>query len=258
MPTSLALHPVRVAVLVSLLAWSSLSAPAIRERAESGHHTGTLIAAFLTPSQILLCSDGRVVDSASGSIVSEQWTKVHRLTDGIGLLTAGRDLPGLAFTIAGDLSRRRSFGLREAVAATARHLQRAWAALPAGPEGRPVGRAFAFLAGFDDEGRPRLFEFDSEHAPVLGAREIPLFDTDQNLDIAAVVTGAGPKQNVSTLIVEHLDRVQRHAPRTDRLKLLVKAFDGVKAELAAANPRIGGETFVASIASTPSQPAAHR
>ncbi len=50
---------------------------------------GTLVAAVLTTNQIILCSDGRVVSAADGSVIREDWSKVHRLTDRVGLLSVG-------------------------------------------------------------------------------------------------------------------------------------------------------------------------
>ena len=82
----------RPLIAAALVAAASLAdAPRLSpDRREASYHSGTLIAALVTRSEILLCSDGRVVNSLDRTPIREDWPKVHRLTTRAGLLTAGR------------------------------------------------------------------------------------------------------------------------------------------------------------------------
>jgi hypothetical protein len=125
---------------------------------------------------------------------------------------------------------------------------RAWASLPVGPDGRAAGRTVVFLAGFDERGRPRLFRFDSEDQPTFQSREVPLFDRNRQMEIAAIATTGALDPNVSSLIVERLEQVERQAPAIGRQRQFVTAFNDVKAELASSHAHVGGQTFVTTVA----------
>lgn len=206
---------------------------------------GTLIAAFVTRSNILLCSDGRVVNSADGQVLREDWSKVHRLAHAVGLLTGGRNLPGLLTGIAAAIERR-DVDVTRVATATRSVLEREWRQLSTAT--RPAeGRAVAIVAGFDARGRARVFHFDSDDHPAFRPVEIPLFGRGTELDVVAIATGTGPDQDVSQAIVREVDVLYRRQPSTDRRQLFTTAFNAAKTELGARNSRIGGRTFVAEI-----------
>lgn len=207
---------------------------------------GTLIAAFITRTSIVLCSDGRVVNSATGAVVRDDWTKVHRLTGYAGMLTGGRDLPRLMQGIAGALAGDPEADVAEVAGRTRDVLGQEWSLLSANSH-PPSGRAVAIVAGFDSRGLPRVFHLDSDDRPTFRPAEVMLFNSGDDLEVVAIATGAGADEDVSRVIIGHVDTIYRRQPRIDRERLFIAAFNVAKDELGTRNSRIGGRTFVADI-----------
>lgn len=206
---------------------------------------GTLIAAFLTKTEIVLCSDGRAVNASTGVVVSDAWTKIHRLTDRVGLLTAGRDLPGLVPRFRAKQAAARPSTITQLADLLQGALDEEWAALPPGDPGGGAGRSFVFMTGFDAVGAPRIFHLDSQAR--FRVQEMPLFGGGRELEIAAMSTGSGLTQDPSGLLLRQLQSTRTREPAIDLLRWLLSSFDAAKAELASQDPRIGGRTFVAVI-----------
>ncbi len=225
-----------------------MALPALVPHAGTGYGAGTLVAAFITRTEILLGSDGRVVNSLTRETLRDDWPKVHRLTDQTGLLTAGRDLPRLRDQFAAKLGSQRP----DAVSAVATMLRGAleaeWSALPpAGPGQPPAGRSFAAVAGFDAGGTPRLFYMDSASRPAFLLQPVALFGAGQELEVFAIASNLEANEDVSARLVRHLDAIARQQPGGDRRRLMLMAFEAAKEELGARNRTIGGATFAATI-----------
>ena len=230
-----------LALAVALL--SSVPAP---ER-DRGHGTGTLIAAFVTKTEVLLCSDGRVVNSTNGSTVRDDWPKVHRLTDRSGLLAAGRDLPGLLGQFERKLGAQRPDAVSAVASVVRGSLEAEWAGL-AGRSGQtPAGRAFTVVAGFDADGAARLFFMDSASRPPFHLEQVGLFGAGQDLEVFAIASNSGANEDVSALLVRNLEALVRQQPGADRRRLMLSAFNAAKEELGRRNSSIGGATFAARI-----------
>ena len=232
-----------IALSATALAFLILVLSALAGQDSSPELEGTLVAAFVTRTEIVLCSDGRVVNSSDGTVVRDDWSKVHRLNDRIGLLTAGRDLPGLTQRTRVKLSRQASTSMTDTVSAIRVALQEEWTSLANGASATQ-GRAFVFVAGFDESGAPRLFHLDSQSA--FKINEMPLFTISRDLEIGAIATGMEPQDPAAT-IVKYLDGLQRGQPALGLHRLLLGAFNATKAELGSRNARIGGVTFAATI-----------
>jgi len=240
-----------IALVATALAFAMLvvSALAGGEQPSGTDTGGTLVAAFVTKTEIVLASDGRIVNSGDGSVVRDDWSKVHRLSERVGMLTAGRDLPGLLQRVRAKLklARQVSTTISETIGALRAALQEEWASVGvASSRSGTSGRAFVFVAGFDEHGAPRLFYLDSQSSPVFRVTEMPLFIEARDLEIGAIATGM-EHQDPSATIVKHLDGLQTRQPGLDLHRLLLGAFNATKAELASRNSRIGGLTFAATI-----------
>ena len=194
----------------------------------------------------MLCSDGRVVNSSDGVVVRDDWSKVHRLSDRIGVLTAGRDLPGLMSRVQSRLARQPAASMSDTVATLRQALVEEWASVTTGSRSATRGRTFVFLAGFDETGAPRLFHLDSRTQPEFRIAEMPLFVTVRDLEIGAIATGT-QTEDPSATIVRHLDGLQHRQPTIGLHRLLFGTFNATKAQLAASNSRIGGLTYAATI-----------
>jgi hypothetical protein len=240
----------RPLIAAALIAAASLAlaAPRLPQDPDGApHHSGTLIAALVTRSEILLCSDGRVVNSVDRATVREDWPKVHRLTTRAGLLTAGRDLPGLRDRFAEKLGPQRPEAVSAVATVLRGSLEAEWSAMAARSGRLPAGRVFAIVAGFDTDRTPRLYYMDSATAPAFLMQTVPLFDTGQDLEVFAIASNLDRREDASALLVRHLDSLVRQEPGGDRRELMLRAFDAAKRELARRNPTIGGLTFAAAI-----------
>jgi hypothetical protein len=229
-----------------LLALASLNLAALRA-APAGQAEGSLIAAFVTKQEILLCSDGRAVSSADGAIVREDLPKVHRLTSRIGMLTAGRTLPGLIARFKSGASAGESQPLVGLVGAMRDALQAEWQDVVASSNGGTTGRAFAFVTGFDESGTPRVFYMDTYGARNLRVTEMSMLAGGRELEVVAIASGDDGSMDASAAIVRHIDAIHRRQPGLARQALLVAAFKAAQDELSARDPRIGGRTFAAAI-----------
>ena len=238
-----------MALAVTALAFAVLVLSAIAgQDAEASPDSteGTLVAAFVTRTEIVLCSDGRIVNSADGAVVRDDWSKVHRLSDRVGVLTAGRDLPGLMSRVRTRLARQPDTAMSGLVAALRLALLEEWASVTASSRAATRGRTFVFVAGFDERGAPRLFHLDSQSQPEFRLNEMPLFVEPRDLEIGAIATGT-ENEDPSAAIVRHLSGLQHQKPALGLHQLLLGAFNATKAQLAARNSRIGGLTYAAAI-----------
>ena len=213
----------------------------------AGHPTGTLIAAFVTRTEILLCSDGRVVDSVSRSTVRDDWPKVHGLTTRTGLLTAGRDLAGLRDQFVMKLGTQQPEAVSAVATVLRGSLEAEWRALGARSGRPPAGRVFAVVAGFDTDGAPRLFYMDSGTTPSFLMQPVPLFGAGQALEVFAIATNSSVREDISALIVRNLDALVRQQPGAERRPLMLAAFEAAKRDLSARNPTVGGRTFASIV-----------
>jgi len=213
----------------------------------TAYDTGTLIAVFATRTEILLCSDGRVVNSVSRATIRDDWPKIHRLTDLTGLLTAGRDLPRLRDQFAAKLGNQRPQAVSAVATVLRGALEAGWTALTLEAGRAPAGRAFAVVAGFDADGPARLFYMDSASKPPFLLQPVSLFATGQDLEVFAISSNVDANEDVSSLLVRHVDALARAQPGADRRRLMLAAFAAAKQELATRNTSIGGDTFAAVI-----------
>ena len=240
----------RPLIAAALVAAASLAVVAPRlsqDLGEASHRSGTLIAALVTRSEILLCSDGRVVNSVDRETVREDWPKVHRLTARAGLLTAGRDLPSLRDRFAEKLGLQRPEAVSAVATVLRGSLEAEWGAMAARSGRLPAGRVFAIVAGFDADRTPRLYYMDSATTPAFLMQTVPLFEAGQDLEVFAIASNLDRREEASALLVRHLDSLARQQPGGERRDLMLRAFDGAKQELAQRNPTIGGVTFAAAI-----------
>jgi len=233
----------RLAVVGLAFALEALTGPAPSRL--SAHATGTLIAAFVTRTEILLCSDGRVVNSASRETVRDDWPKVHRLTDQAGLLTAGRDLPRLREQFAAKLGSQRLDAVSAVATVVRGALEAEWSAIATSSGQAPAGRAFAVVAGFDADRASRLFYMDSASRPAFLLQPVSLFAGGQELEVFAISSNIDANEDVSSRLVRHLDALAKQQPGADRRRLMLAAFEAAKQELGARNRTIGGQTFAA-------------
>ena len=209
---------------------------------------GTLVAAFVTKGEIVLCSDGRVVNSADGVVVRDDWSKVHRLNDRVGMLTAGRELPGARFSHSRQARADRIHGDRRdrvgAADGARRGVEQRRGRHRAGRMGQ-AGRSCSWRDS-TSAARPGSFTWTARSRPAFRVTEMPLFTDVRDLEIGAIATGT-EQEDPSTTIVKHLGGLQARQPTIGLHRIAARRVQRDKAELGARNYRIGGLTFAAAI-----------
>jgi hypothetical protein len=211
---------------------------------------GTLIAAFLTKSDIFLASDGRVIHKDSGEICND-WSKVHQINKHVGMLTAGAYLPYLKDDVVRNCIERDISSVDEVAKITCLVLKEIWRLNVAKFEREGnlnEVRIFVFLAGFDSYRCPRLLYLDNMSDPMFSIQERLLFQTGSDLEIAAMSTGSGQEEDPATLVSAEINKnLGSRSGNTNLLQVLNSAFNKTKNRLSATNPRIGGKTFFSRI-----------
>ena len=212
---------------------------------------GTLIAAFLTKSDIFLASDGRVICNETGK-VDDNWSKVHKINNYVGMLTAGAYLPHLKDDIIKNCKERSLTFVDHVVKITSLVLKEIWRLnvdrFKRDGKSDEI-RIFIFLAGFDQNRVSRLFYLDNLSTPIFNIQERTLFQTSNDLEIAAMSTGSGKVENPSEILFAKInnrlifnDSVNNNLPG-----ILYSSFNDTKDQLSKTNQRIGGHTFFSKI-----------
>jgi len=211
---------------------------------------GTLIAAFLTKNAIFFASDGRVIDSNSGK-VHNNWSKVHRINNYVGMLTDGAYLKHLKDDIVRNCNEKDSSSADGVAQIASLLLKEIWHLNfnRIEREGKlNEVRIFIFLAGFDNTKRPRLFYMDNMSDPIFKIQERQLFQSGRDLEIAAMSTGSGQNENPSELLTSEIKKsLQSLSGDYNLSQVLYSSFGATKDQLSVTNSQIGGETFFSKI-----------
>jgi len=209
---------------------------------------GTLVVAFLMRNEILLCSDGRVVDALSGAVVRDDWSKVHQLTPMIGLLTLGRYLPNLVSSFRSQWSGRTGSSVLDAVTVLSLSLTEEWRNLTTQPGHLASDlRVFIFIAGFENTGQARLYYLDDRTDPPFTIKERILFADGCDVEIAAMSHGSKGEQNPALAIRRQFAIIQKNQLLHNVRRQLLDSFEAAKDELSLMDSHIGGRTFAATI-----------
>lgn len=199
--------------------------------------TGT----FILKDQIILLSDGRVVNIKTKDILNDETSKVHRLSDKVGMLTAGRFIPGVKELIVENCNKRNFETIDEIAIIASNIFQTAWRK---NYDNTKDIRLFAFIVGFDRNYKPKLYYIDNMTAPPLVLIERKLDLNSDNVEIGVMATGSNNENEVSKYLVENFSALNEKLHPVERM---IEAFDLTKNQLSIENKSIGGNTFVSII-----------
>lgn len=217
----------------------------------SFYYIGTFVATFVMKDKIFLLSDGRIVDSRAGTITSESFSKVHRLTNKVGMLTAGRYLPNLTTEISNICENMKTVYVDEVVKIAKTVLEKTSEQLYLRINNQELVkdiRIFVFIVGFDENSNPRLFYLDNMSKPPFKIQERMLFQSGYDIEIGAMSTGSGEFEDPSSILVKHFKREYELKGRyVDLVTIIHSAFSYTKEEMSKRNHQIGGEVFISCI-----------
>ncbi len=211
-------------------------------------HEGTLVAVFVTRTKVFLLSDGRVTRKRDGASY-DNWSKVHKLSNMVGMLTAGAYPPSLRGDIIRNCEDRKVSWVKDVTKVTSLVLQEIWRQVTANPDNQDSirnTRIFIFIAGFDESLHPHLYFLDNLSEPPFKVQEKDLFVSGHDLEIGAISTGSGDTESPSVLLRKYL--TPRLGANSENLRSIIySAFNNTKDELSKTIPQIGGETFFGEV-----------
>lgn len=204
---------------------------------------GTLVCNVVTPWKIYLFSDGRV--NEKGKIISDDHSKVHKITKFAGMLAAGMYLKPLVPTLIKECEAQALTFVEDVVQIASVLLQKIWKDNLKSMEKREEEdkmKIFTFVAGYSKNKIPKLYYLESTSTPRFGIIERPLFKGGNDVEVGAVVS-AGTTKDVTALISKHIMRIRETTKINNLEKVFRKAFDATKQEINAENQLVGGKTF---------------
>lgn len=211
---------------------------------------GTLIATFITKNKIYLLSDGRVINKIDGTI-RDDWSKIHKINNRVGMLVAGIYVPNLRDDIIRNCRERDLTSVKDVANISSLILQEIWNQYTANPEYKEKIkniRIFVFLVGFDENNVPHMFFLDNMSEPRFKLQEKALFEVGDELEIGAMSYASGETENPSGMLIKYLTPyINSKGKQIDLKRSIYSAFNSTKKELAEKTQQIGGKTFFAEI-----------
>jgi len=211
---------------------------------------GTLIATFITKNKIYLLSEGRVIDKRDGTI-RDDWSKIHKINNQVGMLVAGIYVPNLRDDIIRNCKERNLTSVKDVANISSLVLQEIWKQFTANPENKDKiknVRIFVFLIGFDENKAPHLFYIDNMSEPKFKLQERALFQSGCELEIGAMSHASGKTEDPSAILLKYITPyITPKGKQIDLKRILYSAFNSTKKELAEKSRQIGGKTFFVEI-----------
>jgi hypothetical protein len=211
---------------------------------------GTLVATVVTDNAVLLFSDGRTTSAKDGSVASDCFSKIHRLSSFAGMLTGGSYLPPLAPEITSNCAQHQLAYVDEIVEVVRRVLEAVWSQMLSDRQlaGQITEiRVFVFVVGFDRRKSPRMFYLDNMSEPPFTIQERRLFRKGNDCEIGGMSHSSGKTEDPSGLIAEYIRKQMKSGRKATLTDTCLAAFCHVARELSRRNPAIGGQVFGALI-----------
>lgn len=207
---------------------------------------GTLIAVIVYKKNFYLFSDGRILNATNRNIVSESFSKLHKLTNYTAMLTAGRYLPNLVPEIVKKCDQKGVVFINAIIEIAKTEMEKQWKEHLNEVEGEDFkdNRLFCFIVGYNKKEKPHLYYLDNQTStPFLPQKR----EVNQDIGIAALSAGG------SNFIVENpaddlgcflkLEAEKGNFEDNAGTKIY-NAFRNTQLKLSSINQSIGGNIFM--------------
>ncbi|MBA7520242.1 hypothetical protein ES705_12335 [subsurface metagenome] len=210
---------------------------------------GTLIAVIIYKNNFYLFSDGRVVGATNKNIVSESFSKLHKLTNYTAMLTAGRYLPNLVPEIVKKCDQKGVVFINAIIEIAKTEMEKQWKEHLNEVEGKEFkdNRLFCFIVGYNKKEKPHLYYLDNQTSiPFLPQKR----ELNQDIEIAALSTGSSnygsenPGNELSYFIKLEYERGNFEDNTGTKI---YNAFGNTQLKLSLINQSIGGNIFMSII-----------
>lgn len=199
------------------------------------HYSGTLIAAVFSNDFIYLFSDGRIKYNKSGKIASNNISKVHQLTNRIGMLTAGVYIPELTEEIINE--KDVSSDIEDIVLIAQKIIINKWKKTTTKKDRRLI----VFIAGYDKNNFPRLFIIDNMHKHPFSIQEKALDIKKDYFEFAVLYTNSSDKINPSEIMSSYTKKyINQGIPENNSVRI---AFEETMRDIEKTTTSVGGEIY---------------
>lgn len=239
-------------ILILFMLITIIAKNRISSIAKDSDYSGTLIATVITKEKILLFSDGRIIYGKDNTITSDSFSKLHKLTDKVGMLTAGRYIHKLTPEIVKVCEDTKTIYVEDVVVKTKLMAEKIWQEYSLEHSNNQTNnmrdiRFFLFVVGYDRNSKPRLYYLDNMTPHPFEIQERVLFNAKQNIEIASMSTGSGETEDPGNIIAGYVNYEINMNRKIDLLGAILVSFNKTKEVLSERNHHIGGRTFVAII-----------
>lgn len=207
---------------------------------------GTLIAVIFYRKNFYLFSDGRVLNAKYRNIISESFSKLHKLTNYTAMLTAGRYLPNLVPEIVKKCDQKGVVFINAIIEIAKTEMEKQWKEHLNEVEGEDFkdNRLFCFIVGYNKKEKPHSYYLDNQTStPFLPQKR----ELNQDIEIAALSTGSSnysaenPGNELSYFI--KLEYEKGNFEDNTGTKIY-NAFRNTQLKLSLINQSIGGNVFM--------------
>lgn len=206
---------------------------------------GTLVAIIIYKNKFYLLSDGRVVNSLNKRIVSESFSKLHKLTKYSALVSIGRYLPNLVPEIIKKCEQKNIVCINSVTEIAKIEMEKQWREhlIEIREKGFQNNRLFSFILGYSINCEPNFYYIDNQTTPPFqpiehkiqqGIMDITCFSHDSDRDEVAkdLCYFLGLEEKMRDFELNAADKIYN-------------AFRKTQIKVSSRNQSIGGNTFMA-------------
>ncbi len=202
---------------------------------ENYYFSGTLIAAIFSNDSIYLFSDGRTTYNKSGKIALNNISKVHQITNKIGMLTAGVYIPELTEEIIENINVANN--IQDIVHVAQRIIIDKWNLTTTKKDRRLI----VFIAGYDKNNLPMLFIIDNMHKQPFSIQERKLDIKKDSFEFAVLCTNSGNKLNPIEIMTSYTKKYIKQGIPED--KSIKRAFQNTMRDIEKTTSSVGGNIY---------------
>jgi hypothetical protein len=199
-------------------------------------YNGTLLTTIITKDHIYLFSDGIAVDSRTDEIISTDLSKVHKISDLVGVLTGGVYIDDLD----AQIRKGRNFDELNDVVSVAnvveQILKQNWEKL----KSKKDRRIFVLIVGYDKSNSPRLFYIDSQQHFLNNEREL-FQDSENNVELC-IMPHKNSIPNDWKLLRDYIENERKINPNNIH-QCMINAFSSLAKDYSKVDDHIGGKIF---------------
>ncbi|NOR11960.1 MAG: hypothetical protein GQ545_01775 [Candidatus Aminicenantes bacterium] len=199
-------------------------------------YNGTLLTTIITKNHIYLSSDGIAVDSRTDEIISIDLSKVHKISDSVGVLIGGIWIHDFDAQIKESREFEELSDVVSVANAVEQILKQAWEKL----KSKKDRRMFVLIVGYDKNKSPRLFYIDSQQHFLINERKL-FQDSEINVELC-IMPHKNSIPNDWKLLRDYIKNERKINPNNIH-QCMINAFSSLAKDYSKVDDHIGGTIF---------------